>query len=879
MNQQDHIRRALSVLFQENDVVELRALNVPTRGGWTSTFSGYFSDLDELAEHAIVLDSQRAHGTYVTLNPVQPDLLARRQNRVARCGKQDSLTKNDEIVRRRWLPLDFDPCRPPGISATDEEKRIARERAEAVTAFLEEHGFSKPILADSGNGIHLLYAIDLPSKDGNLVRRVLETLSERFSDDVVQVDRTVHNAARIWKLYGTTARKGDPIQDRPHRQARLLCVPEKMEPVPIVLLQRLAPEHELPAHVEHPSSWNEEQIADALNHIPPRPPYEKWVRLIAAVFDATGYDAYAAERLLKAWSPEEKEGEYLRKLRNGLDHVTAGTLHFEASQHGWSPKTKSLNTSRNGLNDETSNGTDDRASIATRLVNLVKDRCELFHSERSMRFAQRRSDGVCFLLGSESFEQWVSGCFFEAEERVLPSAALKDAVTTLKGQAMKRHADVHTRTSGSISNSVVCIAVSRTSIARVTPKGIDVLPAKNAEARFWLPDAAEDLPEPDLTGSLKDIGQALDLDGDPLLIAAGWMLTALLPGGPYPVLAIFGPQGSGKSTRCRHIVRSLDPSKLLLRTAPKSEDNLIVAARSSHVLAFDNLSTVSGWLSDSLCRVATGAGIAKRKLYSDLDPVVISVKRPIVINAIVDVVRRSDLADRLMLLELPRLSERQTERQVQERYKRLQPKVLGALLKGVSAALRDFSSIELPELPRMADACLWAEAGLRGLGAEPLAFYNAYTKAGQDANRSIVEGDLVGSLVVTIAEQGGFTGTASQLLAQMQKMATGQRRSLPPDATRLSSELRRLDPAIRNALGWGITFERESGTGRRLIIIPGASASLASSASHSAPLPSNSDASDASDAGDPPIFSADGSGPAPADPWDMEDGDDLEVRP
>ena len=58
-----------------------------------------------------------------------------------------------------------------------------------------------------------------------LVKGVLTTLDFMFSDDVVSVDTGVANAARIWKLYGTTARKGDSTKDRPHRRSRLLTVP------------------------------------------------------------------------------------------------------------------------------------------------------------------------------------------------------------------------------------------------------------------------------------------------------------------------------------------------------------------------------------------------------------------------------------------------------------------------------------------------------------------------------------------------------------------------------------------------------------------------------------------------------------------------------
>ncbi len=125
--------------------------------------------------------------------------------------------------------MDFDPVRPSGVSATDAEKKAARQRALEAREFLREIGWPEPVVGDSGNGYHLLYRIELPNdrESLELVKGTLEALAFRFSDRAVEVDTTTCNAARIWKLYGTTARKGDDTEDRPHRRSRLLQVPER----------------------------------------------------------------------------------------------------------------------------------------------------------------------------------------------------------------------------------------------------------------------------------------------------------------------------------------------------------------------------------------------------------------------------------------------------------------------------------------------------------------------------------------------------------------------------------------------------------------------------------------------------------------------------
>ena len=216
----EEINRALGVLFEPGAVVELRAFK------WRETVSGYYDDHEALAYEAGKLDD-RGYSVYVTLNEVDPALLARASNRARKVYKEPT-TSDGNVLRRRWLPLDFDPVRPSGVSATDAEKKAARQRALEVREFLRELKWPEPVLGDSGNGYHLLYRIGLPNDRGSLelVKGILEAIAFKFSDKAVEVDVTTSNAARIWKLYGSTARKGDDAGDRPHRRSRLLKVPE-----------------------------------------------------------------------------------------------------------------------------------------------------------------------------------------------------------------------------------------------------------------------------------------------------------------------------------------------------------------------------------------------------------------------------------------------------------------------------------------------------------------------------------------------------------------------------------------------------------------------------------------------------------------------------
>ena len=232
------IGQALRILFKRGDVVELR-IPKSERGA----ASGYFNDLQALAKQAAVYDGH-AQGIYITLNPVNPALLARANNRIRTARGRESLTSTSDadILCRRWLPIDFDPRRPADISSTDAEHKAALDRAREAREWLRGQGWPEPVFADSGNGAHLLYRIDLPNDDEarKLVERCLKAIAFIHADEVVDVDVKVGNAARIWKLYGTLSCKGDNLPERPHRRSAILEAPERPEPVSRELLERLA---------------------------------------------------------------------------------------------------------------------------------------------------------------------------------------------------------------------------------------------------------------------------------------------------------------------------------------------------------------------------------------------------------------------------------------------------------------------------------------------------------------------------------------------------------------------------------------------------------------------------------------------------------------
>jgi hypothetical protein len=222
------IKKALSMLIGPDQVFEIRVLNALTRADHYRryTASGYFTTIDACIRACA--DIIAASGIYLTINPVKPGLVTRAYNRLRTSDDMridGRTTKDTEILGYRWVPIDIDPTRPDGNdSSSKEEHDRAVALAWNIYHTLKRENKPPAIVADSGNGAHVLYQIDMANTEASTdqVKRLLASVDQRFSNDLAKVDLAVFNPARIIKLYGTRACKGDPTPKWPHRMSRIL---------------------------------------------------------------------------------------------------------------------------------------------------------------------------------------------------------------------------------------------------------------------------------------------------------------------------------------------------------------------------------------------------------------------------------------------------------------------------------------------------------------------------------------------------------------------------------------------------------------------------------------------------------------------------------
>ncbi|MBA4065465.1 MAG: hypothetical protein C0501_17475 [Isosphaera sp.] len=226
-------------------VAEVRALKVPRRYGRPVTEAGFFDLADPAHRGALSRvvagynarrPADQPRGVYITVNPVNPDLLARASGRVT----AETVSASDkDVCRRLIMMVDVDPVRPSGISATDAEKAAAKVVFGGVLDDLHARGWAEPLAQESGNGYQAWYRVGLPGEDGGLVERALKALAARHDNPAAKVDTSVFNASRIGKLPGTWARKGDDVPGRPHRMAALISVPDDVRGGEVVATHRV----------------------------------------------------------------------------------------------------------------------------------------------------------------------------------------------------------------------------------------------------------------------------------------------------------------------------------------------------------------------------------------------------------------------------------------------------------------------------------------------------------------------------------------------------------------------------------------------------------------------------------------------------------------
>ena len=469
------------------------------------------------------------------------------------------------------------------------------------------------------------------------------------------------------------------------------------------------------------------------------------------------------------------------------------------------------------------------------LIDITDD-CELWHDADRVAYATYpvNSHYEHWPVRSREFRMWLSGRFFQETGNAIGGQALEDGIRILEAQAVnegaKYHPSIRVGRVGKALYLDLCDAHWRA--VQITASGWEVV--CNPAAKLLRSSSMRALPEPEAGGMIEELRGFLNVrSDDDFMLVVAWLMAALRDRGPYPVLAINGEQGAGKSIFSRFLRALIDPSAAPIRAVPKDDRDLVVSAGNSWALVFDNLSSVPAWFADALCRLATGSGFATRMLHTDRSETIFDAARPIVLNGIPSLTDRADLADRAVTIHLATITEeaRDSEDELIAAFEAKRPIILGALLDAVAGALRNLDKVKLERMPRMADLAKWITAAEPALGWETGRFLAVYRENRRDVIETSFEADAVAVAIrdFIIADRpDGWTGTATELLSALNVCVNeGVRKSKlwPLSAQGLGNRIDRIAPLLRNK---GFVVERRHSGQRHIIIKPPATVDSAS---------------------------------------------------
>jgi primase/DNA polymerase family protein len=465
-------------------------------------------------------------------------------------------------------------------------------------------------------------------------------------------------------------------------------------------------------------------------------------------------------------------------------------------------------------------------SLATQLVALACDTV-LFHDgdQGTWTSIPVGTHWETWPLHSKSFKRWLARRLYMQEGRTPSAQAMQDALNVLDGKAMYDGPEmpVYVRLAEHAGAIYLDLADEEWRAIRITAAGWQVMSSNTLPVKFRRPKGMFPLSMPVQGGALDDLRAFVNVSSEEewqLLIA--WLLGALRPSGPFPVLGLNGEMGSAKTTLARALRSLVDPNAAPVRAEPKELRDLAIAAKNSWTIVLDNLSSVPTWLSDGLCRLSTGGGSAYRMLYENDEEAIFDAQRPIILTGIEEVATRGDLVDRAILLTLPTIpdAKRRPESAFWKDFERARPGILGALLDAISGALLREPQTLLATLPRMADFAVWVTAAERTLGWESGRFLKTYMANRAGANFLALESSPVAERLIAFMEQrASWDDTPTRLYEALSPTASapGAGETLPhgwPKSARvLSSALMRLAPNLRR-VGVAVTHYRDSNAKR-----------------------------------------------------------------
>ncbi len=486
-------------------------------------------------------------------------------------------------------------------------------------------------------------------------------------------------------------------------------------------------------------------------------------------------------------------------------------------------KNKDIEAKNNEPNDvEPETKPDDRISpVLALLIAIQESGAELFHDQYNDTYIAFYGDGTSISkISSKVTKMWLIRYAYINLRSIPTTDTINRALQSLSAKAYfeGRRYSLDVR---NVHNSDGLWYDLGEGAVRITKKGWDIpydIPLIFRRFPHQKKQAA-----PVAGGSLLLLLKYINVtnESDQLLFLV-YVVAAFIPGFPHPLLILHGAQGAGKTTPMKIMKELIDPSELEGLSAPKNIESFVQTVSHHSFVFYDNLSTMPEWFSDALARAATGDSFSKRELYTDDDDVIYRFQKTIALNGINQVVYKSDLLDRSILLNLERIRpENRKEAQVfWSDFERDRPLILGAIFDTLATALSIYPTVRLDKLPRMADFARWGYAIAEASGYGGESFIQAYFRNIETQHDEAIDANPVAQTIMEfMRECTTWQGTPAELYSLLTPIAfrlqISQSRGWPKDAARLGRALTSIAP---NLVAKGIELERSRGKDRLITI-------------------------------------------------------------
>lgn len=318
---------------------------------------------------------------------------------------------------------------------------------------------------------------------------------------------------------------------------------------------------------------------------------------------------------------------------------------------------------------------------------------------------------------------------------------------------------------------------------------------------------------------LDNFRDLLGVEQETFIRILAFIINCYNPNGPYLFLLVQGEQGSGKSLLCHLIKMLVDPSNITKMRMPKSTHDLMIMANDMLLMVFDNVSGIKAELSDALCTLSTGGGMAIRMLYTNDELKVFNATRPFILNGITGVANRPDLLERCISINLPSMPEDKilTEVEILSKFEEMRPFILDKLLQSISHGLNCYDDIETPKSIRMADAAKWVISCEQGLGFEEGTFLKTLQDSHTEIYADVLETNALAVAIINLVEEQPFEGLIGTLFKELNTDDSNQDRYFPKTSAHLSREITRMKLALKK-VGVCIEFIEKNREGRPIRI-------------------------------------------------------------